>query len=44
MEECWSAFKMLTGKAMGKRPLVLDLVIDGRTVLEWTLKVYLLKF
>ena len=31
MEEGRSAFKILTGKPTGKRPL-------GRTILEWTLK------
>ena len=32
-----SAFKILTGKLTGKRPLE-GLVIDGRTILEWFLK------
>ena len=31
MEEGRSAFKILTGKPTGKRPL-------GKTILEWTLK------
>ena len=35
MEESRSAFKILTGMLTGKRPL--DRV-DGRTILEWTLK------
>ena len=34
MEEGRSAFKILTGKPTGKRPLG----VDGRTILEWTLK------
>ena len=37
MEEGRSAFKMLTGKPTGKRPLG-RLGVDGRTILEWTLK------
>ena len=36
MEEGGSAFKILTGKPTGKRPLGLG--VDGRTILEWTLK------
>ena len=35
MEESRSAFKILTGKPTGKRPF---LGVDGRTILEWTLK------
>ena len=35
MEEDMSAFKILTGT--GKRPLE-GLGVDGRTILEWTLK------
>ena len=34
MEESRSAFKILTGKPTGKRPLG----VDERTILEWTLK------
>ena len=37
MEESRSAFKILTGKPTGKRPLG-GLGVDGRTILEWTLK------
>ena len=37
MEESRSAFKILTGKPTGKRPLR-GLGVDGRTILEWTLK------
>ena len=37
MEEGRSAFKMLTGKPTGKR-LWRGLGVDGRTILEWTLK------
>ena len=37
MEEGSSAFKILTGKPTGKRPLG-GLGVDGRTILEWTLK------
>ena len=37
MEEGRSAFKILTDKLTGKRPLGRPLV-DGRTILEWTLK------
>ena len=37
MEEGRGAFKILTGKPTGKRPLV-GLGVDGRTILEWTLK------
>ena len=33
-EEGRSAFKILTGKPIGKRPLG----VDGRAILEWTLK------
>ena len=36
MEEGRSAFKMLRNKSTGKKPLGLG--IDGRTILEWTLK------
>ena len=32
-----SAFKILTGKPLGKRT-VEDLIIDGKTILEWILK------
>ena len=32
-----SAFKILTGKPTGKRPLE-GLVVDGRKILEWNLK------
>ena len=39
MEEGRSAFKILTGKPTGKGPLG-DLGVDGRTILEWTLKRY----
>ena len=35
MEEGRSAFKILTGKPTGKRGC---LGVDGRTILEWTLK------
>ena len=35
MEEGRSAFKILTVKPTGKRPF---LGVDGRTILEWTLK------
>ena len=37
MEESRSAFKILTGKPTGKRPLE-GLGVDGRTILKWTLK------
>ena len=37
MDEGRSTFKILTGKPTGKRPLG-DLGIEGRTILEWTLK------
>ena len=37
IEEGRSAFKILTGKPTGKRP-VGGLGVDGRTILEWTLK------
>ena len=37
MEEGRSAFKILTSKPTGKRPLG-GLGVDGRTILEWTLK------
>ena len=37
MEEGRSGFKILTGKPTGKRPWG-DLSVDGRTILEWTLK------
>ena len=37
MEEGRSAFKILTGKPTAKRPLGRP-SIDGRTILEWTLK------
>ena len=37
MEEGRSGFKILTGKPTGKRPLKRP-GVDGRTVLEWTLK------
>ena len=37
MEEGRSAFKILTGKPTGKR-LWGGLGVDGRTILEWTLK------
>ena len=37
MEEGRSAFKILTGKPTGKRPLGRP-GVDGRTILEWTLK------
>ena len=37
MEEGRTAFKMLTGKPTGKRPLE-RLGVDGRTILKWTLK------
>ena len=37
MEEGRSAFKILTGKPTGKRPLG-RLGVDGRTISEWTLK------
>ena len=39
MEKGRSAFKILTGKSTGKRPLE-GLGVDGRTILEWTLKRY----
>ena len=39
IEKGRSAFKLLTGKPTGKRPLG-DLGVDGRTILEWTLKRY----
>ena len=35
MEEGRSAFKILTGKLAGKRPLG-SLGVDGKTILEWT--------
>ena len=37
MEEGMSAFKMLTGKPT-ERDLWGGLGVDGRTILEWTLK------
>ena len=37
MEEGRSAFQILTGKPTGKRTLG-SLGVDGRTILEWTLK------
>ena len=37
MEEGRSAFKILTGKPTGNRPLERP-SIDGRTILEWILK------
>ena len=37
LEEIRSVFKILTGKPTGKRPLG-RLGVDGRTILEWTLK------
>ena len=39
-EEGRSAFKILTGKPTGKKPLGGGggLGVDGRTILEWTLK------
>ena len=37
MEEGRSAFKILTGKPTGNRPLE-GLGVDRRTILEWTLK------
>ena len=37
MEEGRSAFKIVTDKSTGKRPLKY-LGVDGRTILEWTLK------
>ena len=37
MEEGRSAFKILTGKPTGKRPLGRPR-LDGRTISEWTLK------
>ena len=37
MEEGRRAFKFLTGKPTGKRPLG-GLGVDGRIILEWTLK------
>ena len=36
MEKDRSAFKILTGKSKGKRPLGRPM-LDGRTILEWTL-------
>ena len=36
MEEGRIAFKILTGKPTGKRPLG-DLDVDGGTILEWIL-------
>ena len=38
MEEGRSTFEILTGKPTGKRPLQGGLGVDGRTILEWTLK------
>ena len=38
MEDGRRAFKILTGKPTGKRPLG-RLGVDGRTILEWTLKI-----
>ena len=38
MEESRSAFKILTGKPTGKKDLSEGLEIDGRAILEWTLK------
>ena len=40
MEEGRSAFKILTGKPTGNRPLG-GLGVDGRTILEWILKKYI---
>ena len=37
MEEVRSAFKILTGKPTGKRSVGRPCV-DGRTILDWTLK------
>ena len=37
MEEGRSTFKILTGKPTGQRPFG-DLGVDGRTILEWSLK------
>ena len=37
MEECRSAFKILTGKPTAKY-LWGGLGVDGRTILDWTLK------
>ena len=37
MKESRSAYKILTGTPTGKRPLGM-LGVDGRTILEWTLK------
>ena len=37
IEEGRSAFKILTGKPIGKRPLG-RLSVDGRTILKWILK------
>ena len=37
IEESRSAFKILTGKLTGKKSLG-SLGVDGRTILEWTLK------
>ena len=39
MEEGRSTFKIVTGKPTGKRSLE-RLGLDGRTILEWTLKKY----
>ena len=38
MDEGRSAFKILTGKPTGKRPLWKSSRVGGRTILEWTLK------
>ena len=38
MEEGSSAFKILTGKFTGKRPFGSLRLVDGRPMLEWTLK------
>ena len=37
IEETRSALKILTDKPTGKRPYG-GLIVDGRTILEWTLK------
>ena len=37
IEEVSSAFIILTGTPVGKRPLE-GLGVDGRTILEWVLK------
>jgi hypothetical protein len=38
MEEGRNAFKILTGKPTGKETLGRPIGVDGRTILEWTLK------